>query len=149
MANEGAASLVHTEPLSLQDKAEARRRLLSGREPIADLAKEYNRCVSCLLREIATPRKRRNRLSLAECRELSDHFHSAFRLSRLSYARLFGVSFKGVLQALEIARRSRKLSGTTAEKRAPLVAEACPAGVNECAAQAVDGAEWQKPHIGC
>jgi hypothetical protein len=105
---------VHTEPLSLQDKAEARRRLLSGREPIADLAKEYNRCVSRLLREIATTPKRRNRLSVAECCELSDHFHSAFPLSRLSYGRLFGVSFEGVLQALEIACRSRKLSGTTA-----------------------------------
>ena len=35
-------------------------------------------------------------------------FHSAFPLSRLSYGRLFGVSFEGVLQALEIARRIRR-----------------------------------------
>ena len=99
------------EPLSSQDKAETRRRLLSGREPISEMAKEYNRSVSRLLRDLALPRKRRNRLSVAECCELSDHFHSAFPLSRLSYGRLFGVSFEGVLQALEIARRSRKLSG--------------------------------------
>jgi hypothetical protein len=96
-----------TEPLSSQDKAEARRRLLSAREPIADLAKEYNRCAASFLREIAMPR-RRSRLPIAECCALSDHFHSAFPLSRLSYARLFGVSFERVLQALEIARRRRR-----------------------------------------
>jgi hypothetical protein len=95
-------------PLSSHDKAEARRRLLSGRELIANLAKEYNRCVSRLLREIATTPRRRNRLSVAECCELWDHFHSAFPLSRLSYGRLFGVNFEGVLQALEIARRIRR-----------------------------------------
>jgi hypothetical protein len=96
-----------TEPLSSQDKAEARRRLLSAREPIADLAKEYNRCVAGFLHEIAMPRRRRNRLSVAECRQLSDHFHSAFRLSRLTYGKLFGISFEGVLEALEIAKRRR------------------------------------------
>jgi hypothetical protein len=96
-----------TEPLSPQDKAEARRRLLSGREPFGDLAKEYDRSIAGFLREIATPRRRRNRLSVAECCALYDHFHSAFPLSRVCYGRLFGVSFEGVLEALERGRRRR------------------------------------------
>jgi len=97
-----------TEPLSSQDKAEARRRLLAGREPIADLAKEYNLCVAGFLYEIAMPRRRRNRLTVAECSQLYDHFHSAFPLSRVSYGKLFGISFEGVLEALEIAKRRRR-----------------------------------------
>jgi hypothetical protein len=101
-------SMTKTAPLSPQDKAEARRRLLSAREPVAALAKEYNLPYTTFMHEIATAPKRRNRLTVKECCELSDHFHSAFPLSRLSYGILFGVSFEGVLIALEVARRSRK-----------------------------------------
>jgi hypothetical protein len=96
-----------TDPLSPQDKAEAWRRLLSGRESFDDLAKQYNRSIEGFMREIAMPRRRRNRLTVAECRALYDHFHSPFPLSRVFYGRLFGVSFEGVLEGLEFARRRR------------------------------------------
>jgi hypothetical protein len=98
------------EPLSPQDKAEARRRLLSGRERLGDLAKEYGLGglgVARFLREIGTTPKRRNCLTVAQSLELYDHFNSAFPMSRVHYGLLFGVSFEGVLQAIEIGRRKR------------------------------------------